>query len=216
MKTKTIAILGAAFALTLGSVSAITVNVARGTGNPGIIAAESNGTQLTAGGYYFGLGTFSSSGADAPPTITDYASLVTAVSTFKEFKFVATPTSGATQGLLAGSFAGTTPNEGTAADFNLLEMYFVVGNKATLALSDQFGIFKLSAGTPDFPASMSASTVVSVTLSDVVSITPLTNAGTTTDTAGTGVFTLVAGVPEPSAALLGAVGVLGLLRRRRN
>jgi len=41
-------------------------------------------------------------------------------------------------------------------------------------------------------------------------------AGTNLNAPGSGVIVLNNAVPEPSAALLGALGVLGLLRRRRN
>ena len=197
---------------TVGATAA-TISVGRGTGNPGISVNESSGTALSTGGFYFAVGTFSSGGLNvAPPVITDYASLVAATSTFQIWKETTTSTVSPTFGLLNGSFATTTATEGTNADYQTLEMYFLVGNKASYALSTEWAIFKLTAGTPDFIANLGSATTTAVTLSTGATITTLGNAGSVSGN----VLTLVgAPVPEPSAALLGMLGALGLLRRRR-
>ena len=86
-------------------------------------------------------------------------------------------------------------------------IYFLVGDKATKELSTSFGIFKVTGAA--FPATVVSSTTVTVTLASGASITPLPYAGFVDGN------NFVMGVPEPSVALLGALGVLGLVRRRR-
>ena len=90
-------------------------------------------------------------------------------------------------------------------------MYFIVGNAATKAASTYWGIYSMT--TPAFfPANVTAAGSTPVSIATGAAITPLANAGTVTLNS----FALVPLVPEPSAALLGALGALGLLRRRRN
>jgi hypothetical protein len=201
------------FALMLASVSAVdaaTIAVGRGIGNPGITAQVNGGESLSAGGFYIAVGTFTNaSGATEVPAITtEFSSLLAAVAQFDVFSSVTSSTTGATIGTITGSFAATGGAD--PSQFNLKPIYFLVGNGETKESSTAFGIFSVAAGAA-FPANVAATVSNSVTLSSGASITPLLNAGTVNGN----VFSLVP-IPEPSTALLGAIGALGLLRRRRN
>lgn len=184
-------------ALCITSANAATIAVGRGIGNPGIIAATSGGTALSAGGYSISVGSFATE-----PTITsDFSSLLAAVASFNTFATLPSPVSGVTVGTITGSFNGNGAPDPTL--FNLKPIYFVIEN------AGEYGIFKVLAGT-SFPANVAAVVSTSVTLSSGLAITPLANAGTVQGNN----FRLVA-IPEPSTMLLGALGALGLLRRRR-
>lgn len=186
---------------------AATIQLIRSGAGTGIMAQTSAGVDLSAGGYYIGVGTYA-----APPVVTTPATLLTAAQAFQEAVALASPTSGGTVGLIIGS--GDTIN--TA--FNSAPFYLLIGNAATRALSTEFAILALTpAGT--FPSNVGPAGAFTYSIVDITSIAPVTNAGTEIDSpAGTSdriklVSTLI---PEPSTALLGAVSALGLLRRRRN
>jgi hypothetical protein len=104
------------------------------------------------------------------------------------------------------------------ADFAGKSMYVFVGNGTSFALSNQFLVLKT---TFTFNTAESGPTAFTKTLtrSNATTLigTEVANVFTTTaDTSTTPGWNTAALVPEPSAALLGAVGALGLLRRRRN
>ena len=65
----------------------------------------------------------------------------------------------------------------------------------------------------DFDGNLFASLSVDGLESSLYSINPLTGAATPVGVFGTGISSIA--VPEPSAALLGGLGLLALLRRRR-
>ena len=204
MKSKSILLIAGSLALMSVVSNAATISLSRGTGNPGIIASAS--TALSTGGYYIGVGTY----ASVPVVTTDTATLLTAVNNLNLFASVVAPISGATIGTMTGSFTST--GGATPSDFNLQQMYFIVGNAATKAASTYWGIYRMT--TPAFfPANVTAAGSTAVPIPNGAAITPLANAGTVTLNS----FALVnTAIPEPSAALLGAFGALGLLRRRRN
>jgi hypothetical protein len=192
-----------------GTAHSATISVSRGVGNPGIIAQETTNTGdpstiLSSGNYIIAIGSFTT-----VPTITSYSTLVTAVQSFNVFTTLPSPSSGATVGTITGSFTSTG---GTTPELcNSQVIYFVVGNKSTLALSDQFGIFRTTANTT-FPVNVATATSTSVSLPNGTVITPLANSGTVSGNN----FLLVANpVPETSTSLLAVLGVFGLLRRRR-
>ncbi len=199
----------------MASVStAATITISRGIGNAGIVAqnpASAGGALLATGGYYIAAGTFTNgSGVTQEPIITtEFSSLLAAVASFDVFGSSTSPTSGTTLGTIS---AGITALGGSDTSvFNTKEIYILVGNGATQAASTAFGIFKMT--TPVFfPANVAAAGSTTVPTSSTAAITPLANAGSE-PTPGT--FQLATAVPEPSAALLGAIGALGLLRRRR-
>ncbi|RYD62518.1 MAG: hypothetical protein EOP83_14405 [Verrucomicrobiaceae bacterium] len=194
-------------AILIGSSSAATIAVGRGIGNPGAVAAV-EGSALSTGGYYFAMGTFTNTtGVTEVPVITDTASLMAARDAFDVFSALASPTSGATIGTLTGNFSGLGGADPSV--FNLKPIYFLVGNAATLANSTYIGIFRIT-GSADFPANVQGATGPSLTLSSGASITAVAGAGSVTGNN----FNLVA-IPEPSVALLGLLGAVGLIRRRR-
>jgi hypothetical protein len=190
------------------SANAATIALSRGTGNPGVIAAV-GGTSLTGGGYAISIGTFTNAGGTTEePLITSTESLQSAIASFDVFATVLAPTSGATVGTITGSFTslgGADPNV-----FNLKPIYIMVGNGATIASSTHVSIFKLTTNNA-FPANVAAagSTTVSVPNGTVFSVV-----GTAGSVEGNTLNLAI--VPEPSAAaLLGLLGVVGLIRRRR-
>jgi hypothetical protein len=97
-------------------------------------------------------------------------------------------------------------------------MYVFVGNGTTFGASTEFLVLKTNftfnpaeSGPTAFTKTLSTSTVT-----DVLFGTTTTNVFTTnSDASQTPGWRTAAPVPEPSAALLGAIGALGLLRRRR-
>jgi hypothetical protein len=105
----------------------------------------------------------------------------------------------------------------TTAGFDAKNMYVFAGNGTTFANSDQFLILKTSF---TFSAADSGPTPFSKTIttgnSSVLFGTQVLDVRTTaTDSSATAGWNTAA-VPEASTALLGAIGALGLLRRRRN
>lgn len=187
---------------------AATIAVGRGGATNGYTTFTAGGTNLSlTGGFYFSVGTFASE-----PVITTPASLLSAITNqYSEFAAIQSPTTGTTLGSLTGSFIATN------ADFNSVPMYFVVGNGTTRANSTQFAILKGDPVGFVFPAAAgSPSGAANITLSGAAVASPLANAGIEVDIVGApDSLTLVDTIPEPSAALLGALGALGLLRRRR-
>jgi len=205
MKSKSILLIAGSLALMSVVSNAATISLSRGTGNPGIIASA-NAIPLSTGGYYIGVGSY----ASVPVVTTDPATLLTAVNSLNVFASVVAPTSGTTIGTMTGSF--TSLGGATPSDFNLQQMYFIVGNAATKAASTYWGIYSMT--TPAFfPANVTAAGSTPVAIATGAAITPLANAGTVTSNSFALVNTVP--IPEPSAALLGALGALGLLRRRR-
>jgi hypothetical protein len=190
------------------SSNAATITLSRGSGNPGVIASV-DGTALASGGYYWATGTFTNAlGVTEVPTITtEFSSLLEAVAAFDVFASTVAPITGATIGTITGSTTGLGAPDPNV--FNSKQMFVLVGNGATQAASTAFGIFSFVANTV-FPANVAAAGTTVVPIPNGAAITPLTNAGTVT----LNNFGLV--IPEPSAALLGMLGALGLLRRRRN
>lgn len=188
------------------SAHAATISVIRGTGNPGVGVSLASGTALSAGGFYIGLGTFTNAeGATAEPIINSDASLAAAIQSFDLFASTTSLTSGTTQGLITGQF--TSLGNPDPSQFNSKPLYFIIGNGATLATSTQFGIFKLTAGTA-FPANVVPAGSTNALIPNGTAITALEGAGSVNGNT----FVLV---PEPSTALLGLLGAVGLLRRRR-
>ena len=111
----------------------------------------------------------------------------------------------------AGTVAGST--------FAGKNIYIFAGNATTLASSTQFFVFKtnslFAAADDNSPTSVeyifnpaSGTVLFGTAVADMK-----TTSGDSTVTPG---FQMATAVPEPSAVLLGAIGALGLLRRRRN
>ena len=182
------------------------------SGTSGLTAKTASGDVLSAGGYYIAVGSYT-----IVPTIeADFSNLNASVDLMNLFATGTSPTAaGNTQGTITGSFVGNGGADATI--FNGKQIYIVIGNGATRAGSTDFAIFTSAANTL-FPADVTqGSAAASVTLSSITNSVVLPNAGSE-DAAGTArdQIVMVSQIPEPSAALLGALGALGLLRRRRN
>ncbi len=196
--------------LLASAVTSLSATVAVSRSGLGVVATTAGGTALTTGGYYIGVGSFTTI-----PTITNAASLLAAVAAFNEFASALSPSAaGGTQGTITGSFTGGLSN---ASLYNSKEIYMVVGNGTTRALSTEFAIIQ---GTPtwNFTSDTSAADSISVIMRDVTSFTPLANAGTEIDVADPLLkdgLRLVA-IPEVSSVfLMGLSGLLLAVRRRK-
>jgi MYXO-CTERM domain-containing protein len=187
-------------------------NVGSGYGySDALIQLEDN--SLSSGGIV-ALGYFSS----APS-----ASLEDIATTISNFTVLATGLTGTYSASLGGTFAGYVESETqgaiiseASAEYNK-SLYMFVGNAATLAGSTQWGLVQVA------PVLFSDDPVENTYVAQPYGLTPVigTIGSYTGDASGFGsdTFTtlkLVSAVPEPTAALLGSLGALGLLRRRRN
>lgn len=114
---------------------------------------------------------------------------------------------------------------GAAAAFEGKSMYFVITNVSSFAaITDSAQFLILKHNTETFDATDDIPATKSVTFSDTTATLLVGGFNnyqfkirTADATAGPAWNTVALGaVPEPSAALLGALGALGLLRRRRN
>jgi len=105
--------------------------------------------------------------------------------------------------LIAGQFAATSPTT-----LNNLPVHIFIGSGATVAGSTEWMILS---GGKSFPSDVtsSASETVSFTVDGSAVFVASQNATLNTQNVD------FSAIPEPSVALLGALGVLGLIRRRR-
>ena len=107
---------------------------------------------------------------------------------------------------------------GTGTSFNLKNMYVFVGNGTSYANSTEFLVLKLS---HTFNSAESGPTAFSKTVS-LATATLLFGSNdndvrtTSADSSVTAGWNTAAPIPETSTSLLGAIGALALLRRRRN
>ena len=124
-----------------------------------------------------------------------------------------------TNSSFTGLFTGndTTTLGSYPANFDSAPAYILVGNNSTLANSTLVAVYHTPGQVWTTPVSGIQNTqVVATTVADWVYGVP--TAVTTQPSLANSAFTTgiqLTTVPEPSAALLGALGVLGLLRRRR-
>lgn len=119
-----------------------------------------------------------------------------------------------------GLFSGQDiPNEPYAsADIAGSAAYIVVGNAATLATSTLIAVYDLNAvfPTPDGVGNAAATFSATDPTGWVYGLlTPVTTQPSVPNAAFVTGIQLVTAIPEPSAMMLGAIGALGLLRRRR-
>lgn len=122
--------------------------------------------------------------------------------------------SGQDTGEVSGTYSATGP-----ASFNSQIIALFVGSGTDIASSGtNWAVFKTVANTA-FPADVSQATGVTFTMTTPAAVSVLATgnpgAGFVAGGVNTNNFELNP-IPEPSAALLGAIGALGLLRRRRN
>jgi hypothetical protein len=196
----------------VSSVNAATINIAGAPANRLAVlpVGATSGSFLTAASSYFiTIGNFA-----ADPTFNPLApqtSFNTIVSTFVPFRSASAGnpilSPGApVQGLLGGTFLGTNP-----AELSGTQIYVFLTDTATLGSATQFAILK---SPLNFPNPIGGTGTVSTT-SSVAGMLQVIGSVTDSPGADRDFVSLVQIVPEPSVALLGALGVFGLLRRRR-
>ena len=205
---KTILTLAGVLAL-VANASASTVSLSKGL-NPGFNVQSSEGILLSS--FTILVGSFDVN--PVAPTATDLQSLLQ-TQAFNQFGQATAPASGLITASLTKNDFSTGP---AASEFNGRNIYAVVMNAATAALSTQFGLMTLDAtstvGTWVFPADVTSALVTTNAPTGL-----LTNFATVVGTeinnaAGADTLQLVA-VPEPTSMVL-LVGSLALgLRRRR-
>lgn len=174
-----------------------------------ILITDGAGNGVPSTGYSWAAGNFSNT------TFTDAVSVIT--------NFTINGAASLGNPSFPGAF-GTTNNTGaTSTDgsdsFSGTPIFIVVGNSAVFGDSTDYIVFQSNALWPVEAPAVGAS--ITVDVSDPGS--QILYGFTTTVQGATGPFAAFNGtdgvtfgaIPEPSVALLGAFGVLGLLRRRR-
>lgn len=191
--------------------SAATIAVGRGGATNGytvfeqLLTGDAGANLSIAGGFYIAVGTYATE-----PVITTHAQYLSAVQDFQAFASVLSPTTGSTTGSVTGSFVATN------AAFNGVALYILIGNGTTRENSSQFAILKGNPTAFAFPATAGQpSGSATVTLTGVNVASPVGGAGRQVDVANAPDTLVLGFVPEPSSALLGLLGVFGLMRRRR-
>ncbi len=207
MKYAMIAAVSAALLSTAGAATFVVSNVVDGLSET---LYQDAGGLLNSGGTAT-IGYFTSGYVITGVAATDLAA----------YTIVSTGVIGGPSDDLGGSFAGyaqsAVVNVGTITTGNVLldrPVYSFMGNLGTLATSDAWILIQVGTIGNDVPFEQAYSsnpgTAVPVAGYGVVSSFTGNAAGQGSTTYSTLQF-----VPEPSAALLGALGALGLLRRRR-
>jgi hypothetical protein len=175
----------------------------------GIPVLDSSGNAITAGNRSWSVGyfsnTFNFSTATAAQIIADFQIFGTTSTTFS----------------LNGLFNGNRTATLIAGDttYTGKTIYTVVGNNTTFAASTAFAIFASGAVFPEVDAGGNGSATSSTTTAGTVVYGLLRTINTQPSGSSTfaqGVQLLSAPIPETSTSLLGAIGALALLRRRRN
>lgn len=197
-------VVGFIFAVTSFVANAATITLNKGL-SPGFNIQDASGASSS--GFIF-IGTFAGGTAPGTPAGGDYSSVI---SSFRTFGSVAAPAAGTA---ISGS---VTSSPATPANFNTLQMYMIVANNSVLGSATQFGLFTNTPST-FFPADTTAAGSFNFNVNVFSALGVVAGAGSLIDNA-TGADTLrlvnVAAIPEPSVALLGALGLIGLVRRRR-
>lgn len=219
---KTVLTVVASAAMLVGSASAASYTLTGGSAAGGVgfansegIAFQNSANDAFAGPGVVGFGIFSISDAD----ISGATSATTLVSAFQGFgsspigTFTAPGLTGA-----RGTFSRNSTGSVTGSAFEGQFMYVFVGNGETFETSTEFAVLKTAftflATDDDVPTPI-------VNTFDANSVELLFGAldpdirTTNTDSTATPGFRTLAPVPEPTTAVLGLLGMAGLLRRRR-
>jgi len=229
MKSKLI-ISGISFVASLSGFGAI-YNVTTGTvaTSNGIAPSglqQSNPSAAAAGNYTNGYQSPSSAGIVAygifsslsDAQITGVDSLATLSSAFNIFGTAGTFNAAGAFGSM-GVFARSTSATVTGSIFSGKNIYAFAGNGTTFANSTELLVLKSASFFTDAQDAIPTAQTVTLTpgtASLLFGLNALSVKTTSTDASATPGWNTATVIPEPSAALLGALGALGLLRRRRN
>ena len=219
-----------ATAIIAGNLHAATTTYTWTTGT----TATSNGIQNTAGLAYQNSVSASFAGPGviswgyfniSDAQITAAASASTLVNAFQNWNsgtgtFAAPGPSGSRGTFNFNAAARDLQTGGTGDTFQNKNMYVFIGSGATFAASGEFLVLKTTftfdpaeSGPTAFLKTITAANATPLFGSAVANVFTTTADASQTPGWQTASF---GAVPEPSAALLGAIGALGLLRRRRN
>jgi len=169
--------------------------------------------QTSAGPGIVAFGFFSTDDFSTTSTAASLVSLFTQFGSSAEFGGASTGGNRSVFSRAATQTIGTT--------FNTKSIYLFSGNGSTFANSTEFLVAKM-----DSTVFAAADDTANATVAKVITINPanstvllgseISNVYTTnTDASNTAGWQMAELVPEPSSALLGAIGALILLRRRR-
>jgi hypothetical protein len=178
--------------LTCGLSHASTITVSAGLPAQGILVSTDMNTTTP---YFFSVGVWDS---------------LTSV-------FTAYGTAQTITGELKGPVISTTP---TSVNNQLINLFVGTARTPQESINGSYMIFGTTAGTK-FPADITTSAAVTLTASSATVLTVLKNGNADNGfnagaaPAGSSAQLNLVVVPETSTALLGALGALGLLRRRR-
>jgi MYXO-CTERM domain-containing protein len=188
MKLKLVKTIAVAACLA-GSLQAATITVSGGVGTTtNQITVRLNGVQTT--NHYISVGSWNGT-------------------TFTEFTAPSVDT-----GFINGTFANTT---NTAVNSQVVHVWVGLTSTRTFDPTANWVLFKGSNNAAFGADISSALSTTTVTLSNFTTAVNVAQSTSYTEVAPvTGSGPAINFVPEPSAALLGALGALGLLRRRRN
>lgn len=189
--------------------AAITVSIKNFTstsaGNP---IVNSSGVPAATGTVFASAGIFTTT----PDWATMTASQILGL-------FVPVDSTPLTNGTFTGLFTGndTSTLAAYAPGFESAQAYFLVGNNSTLANSTLIAVYR----TPGQVFTPPVAGVANVAINGNVAgnwVYGIQRGVSTQPSVANAAFTTgiqLTSVPEPSAALLGAIGAIGLLRRRR-
>lgn len=210
MKTKlTASLLFVGLTAMAGAATASINNVAAGPGD--FLYADGSNNLMT--GAIVTLGTFTT-GFDVTANLGNFTALI------ENFTPLTSGLTGNASASLGGSFAGYAEYDpvdiGSITGANALlgqTLYSFVGNLGTLAESDQFGLLDMGPLRDDVPVPNDYSSNPDFAVETLIGDygTFVGDAG-----AGQGTYNTFQLVPEPSSALLGVIGAMCFLRRRRN
>ncbi len=208
MKIKLFAITFGVAAATVGASNAASTVSAKNftsasVGNP---IVDSAGVPAALNTIWASAGIFSTVPVWATASVSSILSAFTAIDS--------TPLVNST---FTGLFTGNDLANGSyPANFSGASSYVLVGNSSTLANSTKLAVYRTGAtftavdGAGNSNVALSATTPANWVFGTTRSVTTQSTLNNSAFTTG------VTLVPEPSTALLGAIGALGLLRRRRN
>lgn len=210
MKTSTVSLIAVAFIASTAASNAANYSVSNNTGFSSNAFLSSAGTPSLAGAF---LGNFNIVDGEIA-NIQSSTDLNTAFNLYNTggFNTPVPPLS------LTGTFSvsGAVP----VGSFDTSNIYLLITDTADILSATEFGVIKLTqtfaaaddANPNPIPITINSSNAAGVLAGDFgqIQYAPSPLSGTANDA-----FRTQQLVPEPSVALLGALGLLGLLRRRR-